>query len=446
MAARPSDNDKKDTSALDTRTDAEVHFNGRASTDDGIKYHMRVELEGQNNAQQRLTDPIDEYFLSIAGSFGQIILGGTGGAPVKMLTGMSGSWATQVGRNLNFYSAEWTGSAGGSFYTLQHIRLDTGDAEKISYISPKLGGFQVGLTYSPGARNGDGDDNKRIDAEANRHDGYEAAVSYSGKFGDVGFGVGAGMTAYKGCNMLMARQHANTMTRATGSSPAVSISAAGSRRGRPQAGDRRQQGGPGQSHRCRRAVHPGREPVQPRRQPWRDEKLRRQPYRDDRQLRAGARPGREGLPQAGSGTTPRARRRRAACLPPMDGTLIAQDMPPRRCNEYSEYVAVREFGHGDRHRHHGELLADRRCSGTGTAGPGDTLEGRREPPFFFVRAPVPPVITPWLRTGTRMRKKAPDGAGKAVTDARRWLVPRYGAGAPTRDEGIFLAGFTVSSP
>ena len=195
-------NDKKDTSALDTRTDAEIHFNGRASTDDGIKYHMRVELEGQNDTSP--TDPIDEYFLSIAGSFGQIILGGTGGAPVKMLTGMSGSWATQVGRNLNFYSHEWTPSAGGSFYTLQHIRLDTGDAEKVTYISPKLGGFQIGLTYSPGARNGDGDDNKRIDAEANRHDGYEAAVSYSGKFGDVGFGVGAGMTAYNGCNSCMA--------------------------------------------------------------------------------------------------------------------------------------------------------------------------------------------------------------------------------------------------
>ena len=202
IAPKAKRNDKKDTSALDTRTDAEVHFNGRASTDDGIKYHMRVELEGQNDTSP--TDPIDEYFLSISGSFGQIILGGTAGAPVKMLTGMSGSWATQVGRNLNFYSHEWTPSAGGSFYTLQHIRLDTGDAEKVTYISPKLGGFQVGLTYSPGARSGDGDNNKRIDADATRHDGYEAAVSYSGKFGDVGFGVGAGMTAYNGCNSCMA--------------------------------------------------------------------------------------------------------------------------------------------------------------------------------------------------------------------------------------------------
>ena len=35
-----------DTSALDTRTDAEIHFNGRATLDDGMKIHARVELEG----------------------------------------------------------------------------------------------------------------------------------------------------------------------------------------------------------------------------------------------------------------------------------------------------------------------------------------------------------------------------------------------------------------
>ena len=198
-AAVPSSMDNKtDTSALDTRTDAEIHFNGRASTDNGMKYHMRVELEGQHN--HSVNDPIDEYFLSISGAFGQIILGGTGGAPVKMLTGLSGTWATGVGRNHNFYSHSWVPSAAGNHYGLQHARLDTGDAEKVTYISPKLGGFQVGLSYSPGAPNASGDDNGRINAETDVHDGFELAANYTGKFGDVGFGVGAGMTSYQGCD------------------------------------------------------------------------------------------------------------------------------------------------------------------------------------------------------------------------------------------------------
>ena len=42
-----------DTSALDTRTDAEIHFNGRGSLDNGMKLHARVELEGQNNHRRR---------------------------------------------------------------------------------------------------------------------------------------------------------------------------------------------------------------------------------------------------------------------------------------------------------------------------------------------------------------------------------------------------------
>ena len=76
--------DKADTSALDQRNDGEIHFNGRATLDSGMKIHMRAELEIQSNHQPGTADDdfIDEYFLSVSGSFGRIILGGTGGAPV----------------------------------------------------------------------------------------------------------------------------------------------------------------------------------------------------------------------------------------------------------------------------------------------------------------------------------------------------------------------------
>ena len=193
--------DATDTSALDTRMDAEVHFNGRATLDNGMKIHMRVELEGQNDvASGTKDDIIDEYFVSVSGSFGQIILGGTGGAPIKMLTGLSGSWATGVGESLAYNGSSWTGSAAGrgTFHTVQNVRMQDHDADKMTYISPNFGGFQVGLSYSADEVN-DGT-NQRIDAEKNRHNGLEGAVSYTGKFGDVGFGVGAGMSAYQGAS------------------------------------------------------------------------------------------------------------------------------------------------------------------------------------------------------------------------------------------------------
>ena len=185
-----------DTSGLDVKTDGEVHFNGRATLDNGMKIHARWELETQQ--QPRATeDWNDEYFLSVSGSFGQIIMGGTAGAGVKMLTGMSGSWATGVGDTLAFDSDDWIGSVASNFGTLQHSRLDTGDGDKLTYISPKLGGFQIGMSYVPTA----GDEtNARINAETTGHDGFEGAASWGGKFGDVGFSIGAGATTLQGAN------------------------------------------------------------------------------------------------------------------------------------------------------------------------------------------------------------------------------------------------------
>ena len=187
-----------DTSGLDVKTDSEVHFNGRAMLENGMKIHARWELEAQEQGSRAVAgDWNDEYFLSISGSFGQIIMGGTAGAPVKMLTGMSGSWATGVGDTLAFDSDDWVGSVAGGFGTLQHSRLDTGDGDKLTYITPKFGGFQLGVSYVPttGAEN-----NSRIDAEMAGHDGFEGAVSYGGRFGDVGFSIGGGMTTLQGAN------------------------------------------------------------------------------------------------------------------------------------------------------------------------------------------------------------------------------------------------------
>ena len=196
--ARTTMDDARDTSALDTRTDSEVHFNGRATLDSGVKIHARWELEGQFN--HSASDPIDEYFLSVSGSFGSIILGGTEGAAVKMLTGYSGSWATGVGESLSFDDA-WVATASGHpamFETLRHSRLSTGDGEKVTYISPKLGGFQVGLSYEPRIANND--DNSRVDAGMDRHDAIHMAASFSSKFGEVGFGGGAGYLNAQGSN------------------------------------------------------------------------------------------------------------------------------------------------------------------------------------------------------------------------------------------------------
>ena len=180
---------KADTSALDVRTNGEVHFNGKATLDNGIKIATRVELEGQSN--HATADPIDHYFLSISGGFGQIVLGGTPGAAAA-IGGYSG---TGVGVGAHLHFDNWVANAGGAD---TYITVGDVDSEKISYFSPSFGGFQVGMSYSPEVSEATG--NARVDADGAAHDGLEGMARYSGKFGDVGFGVGASMRTVQGAN------------------------------------------------------------------------------------------------------------------------------------------------------------------------------------------------------------------------------------------------------
>ena len=186
--------DEVETSAVDSRNDAEIHFKGQATLDSGIKIGVRVELEG-NTA----SDQIDESYMTISGSFGQITLGSDDNAPDKMLLGYSGQWATRVGSAPFLRGKTWIGDASG-LSTYSGLNWG-GDASKITYISPKLGGFSVGVSYTP---DGNEDSNANPDADTTYHDGISGGMAYSGTFGDVSFGGGAGYTAAQAGNDSMA--------------------------------------------------------------------------------------------------------------------------------------------------------------------------------------------------------------------------------------------------
>ena len=190
----------QNASSADVHVDSEIHFNGRATLDSGIKLHMRVELEGQSNAGKGPStagDTIDEAYLSVSGSFGQIILGPTENAASKMITKYAGSWGTGVGQNLSFDGTQWVADVSGIGGGGSQSRLSpgSGDQEKISYISPSFSGFQVGASYIPYlSGKGVEDSNAVSDVTASGNsDGIAAAVTYGGKVDAVSLGFGLGM-------------------------------------------------------------------------------------------------------------------------------------------------------------------------------------------------------------------------------------------------------------
>ncbi|MDE0060156.1 MAG: porin [Defluviicoccus sp.] len=197
--------------AVDLRSDSEVHFNGSAKLDNGLSIKVRWELEGNSHTSAGKPSPangndqIDEVYITVSGSFGSVIVGSTDNAAVKMLTRMTGAWATNVGQNFHFNSQEWVrsavGTGGGRFHVLHDARIREhgggGDSEKVSYLSPKFSGFQIGASYTPYA---DQDFHVNHDVDAGRHDGFTGAVSYSGKFDGVGLSLGAGVNAMQGAD------------------------------------------------------------------------------------------------------------------------------------------------------------------------------------------------------------------------------------------------------
>ena len=185
-----------DTAALDVHNDGEIHFRGNATLDNGIKIKAQAELEiSEHSNYYRPTPPggpitsqdiIDEVYVNVSGSFGQLRLGQDDSVGWLMLAGYSGSWATGVGQTLAFDANEWVNTGVTPGWILS-IVSGSGDGEKLSYISPRISGLQVGFSYTPNTV-------EHNDWEFSTTDGVHnmiaGAINYVGKFGETSVGGG----------------------------------------------------------------------------------------------------------------------------------------------------------------------------------------------------------------------------------------------------------------
>lgn len=190
---------------FDQHSDTEIHFNGSVTLDNGIKIRTRTELEGESSniggssngvngaAAAGNLDHIDETWMRISGSFGEVRLGSGDPAAQAMTTGYLGTWATGVGQNLAFDTGDWvTNPGGGNGFRASTVgRVDrSSDGEHISYFTPRFAGFQAGLSFIPSVRE-DVNNQRELSAGAD-NDGWSMGLNYVGKFGGVGVGVAVG--------------------------------------------------------------------------------------------------------------------------------------------------------------------------------------------------------------------------------------------------------------
>jgi hypothetical protein len=133
-------------------TDSEVHFNASSQLDNGVKIKVRVELEGENAGDQ-----IDETWMRISGSFGELRMGAADVPVDTMVMGYAGNSAS-VGANHRFHTGSVLSTPGDVSVTNNTSVAIAGDASGVSYYTPRVSGFQLGVSYTPDA---DEDDSNR---------------------------------------------------------------------------------------------------------------------------------------------------------------------------------------------------------------------------------------------------------------------------------------------
>ena len=130
----------------DTQSDTEIHFMGSLDSDMGLKYTVHVELEGNQNSAKAAE--IDESFVRVSGAFGQLEFGARDHAMVRMHHGTN-----DVGIGLTSGDTQkWI--PGAYLETAGHAgTAGGGDSVKLNYISPRVSGLQVGVSYAPDSEN-----------------------------------------------------------------------------------------------------------------------------------------------------------------------------------------------------------------------------------------------------------------------------------------------------
>jgi len=123
-------------------TDGLINFRGSTTLDNGIEVGVSADLELQENA-----DYIDEHYIWLENMdvWGRIELGDRDGAhnkmntlaPIVFVPNIVGAAAFQVANAP-------TGSGGGILLVPR-----PSDATKATYYTPKFGGFQLGISYTP---------------------------------------------------------------------------------------------------------------------------------------------------------------------------------------------------------------------------------------------------------------------------------------------------------
>lgn len=120
--------------------ESEVFFSGSSKLDNGLVYGVNIQLEGETS-----TDQIDESYIYVQGGFGRVIFGSDDPASDSLSVS-----APQVIQGVGLGDSDLVFSALPNSSGAPNVIADiSGDSDKLTYISPRFSGLQLGASYTP---------------------------------------------------------------------------------------------------------------------------------------------------------------------------------------------------------------------------------------------------------------------------------------------------------
>lgn len=182
FGAGVADEDDDDAASRDHafQSGGSLNIDARGTADNGLEYGARIELD---DLATDTDAEVDETWLFVRGSFGQVTLGDDDDAGNDFRVFAPGAGTGGFDGDYPDYLVGDLGSA-----LVSSDAINTGDATKVKYATPSFSGFQAGISYAPGSGTGGEDDNRLESAE------FENVVSigarWEGDFSGVGILIG----------------------------------------------------------------------------------------------------------------------------------------------------------------------------------------------------------------------------------------------------------------
>ena len=177
-------------------TDAEIHFRGEATLDNGLTVGGRVELEAFTSGDQ-----IDERWGYLRGGFGELRFGDEDDARKLKSYAAPTPTPNSFGVNSPFFTFNNLG-AGHVATTVSTFRSLANDAAKVIYFTPSFGGFQLAGSYAPDGtqdRTGFGTGTTGVPGAGGAlgdcgqiSNEWSVGADYSGEFSGFTVGMGGG--------------------------------------------------------------------------------------------------------------------------------------------------------------------------------------------------------------------------------------------------------------